>query len=48
MDGSNNHVKFSSAAYFSTPVWTAEVPQFLNKMLRLSDGYLKKTHKKIN
>ena len=47
MDGSNNHVKFSSAAYFSTPVWTAEVPQFLNKMLRLSDGYLKKTQKKI-
>ena len=47
MQGSNNNVKFTSAAYFSTPIWTAEVPQFLNKMLRLSDGYLKKTQKKI-
>jgi hypothetical protein len=47
MQGSNNNVKFTSEAYFSTPIWTAEVPQFLNKMLRLSDGYLKKTQKKI-
>ena len=47
MEGSNNHVKFNSAAYFSTPVWTAEAPMFLSKMLRLTDGYLKKTQKKI-
>ena len=47
MEGSNNNVKFNSAAYFSTPVWTAHAPVFLPKMLKLSDGYLKKTQKKI-
>ena len=47
MEGSNNNVKFNSAAYFSTPVWTAHAPVFLTKMLKLSDGYLKKTQKKI-
>ena len=47
MEGSNNQVKFSSAAYFSTPVWTAEAPMFLKKMLKLTDGYLKKTKKSV-
>ena len=47
MEGSNNNVKFNSAAYFSTPVWTAHAPVFLTKMLKLSDGYFKKTQKKI-
>ena len=47
MQGSNNHVKFDSAAYFSTPVWVAEAPVFLKKMLKLTDGYLKTTEKKV-
>jgi hypothetical protein len=47
MEGSNNNVKFNSAAYFSTPVWTADASIFLTKMLKLTDGYLKYTHKKI-
>jgi hypothetical protein len=47
MEGSNNNVKFDSAAYFSTPVWTADASIFLTKMLKLTDGYLKYTHKKI-
>ena len=47
MERNNNHVKFNSAVYFSTPVWTAEAPMFLKKMLRLTDGYLKKTKKKV-
>ena len=45
--GSHNHVKFSSAIYFSTPVWTAECPMFINPMLKLTDRYLKKSRKKI-
>ena len=47
MQGSNNKVKFTSAAYFSTPVWTADVSVFLPQMLKLSDGYLKKTKKTV-
>ena len=47
MEGSNNHVKFNGAAYFSTPVWTAQATVFLKKMLKLTDGYLKKTKKII-
>ena len=47
MQGSNNHVKFDSAAYFSTPIWTAHAPVFLKKMLKLSDGYLKETKKTV-
>jgi len=47
MQGSNNHVKFDSAAYFSTPVWTAYAPMFLKTMLKLTDGYLKKTKKTV-
>ena len=31
----NTNVKFNSAAYFSTPVWVAEAPVFLKKMLKL-------------
>ena len=41
------NVKFNSAAYFSTPVWVAEAPVFLKKMLKLTDGYLKTTEKKV-
>ena len=47
MQGSNNHVKFNSAAYFSTPVWTADASVFLKTMLKLTDGYLKKTKKTV-
>jgi hypothetical protein len=47
MQGSNNHIKFDSAAYFSTPVWTADASVFLKTMLKLTDGYLKKTKKTI-
>ena len=43
----NTNVKFNSAAYFSTPVWVAEAPVFLKKMLKLTDGYLKTTEKKV-
>ena len=46
MEGSQNHVKFNSAAYFSTPVWTAECPMFIKPMLKLTDRYLKKARKK--
>ena len=45
--GSHNHVKFSSAIYFSTPVWTAQCPMFINPMLKLTDRYLKKSRKNI-
>ena len=41
------NIKFNSAAYFSTPVWNATVLTYLKLMLKLSDGYLKQTHKKI-
>ena len=43
----STNVKFNSAAYFSTPVWVAEAPVFLKKMLKLTDGYLKTTEKKV-
>ena len=43
----NTNVKFNSAAYFSTPVWVVEAPVFLKKMLKLTDGYLKTTEKKV-
>ena len=46
MEGSHNHVKFSSAVYFGTPVWTANCPMFLKPMLKLTDKYLKKSRKK--
>ena len=41
----NNNIKFNQAQYFGTPVWTAEAPQFVKMMLKLTDGYLKKTQK---
>ena len=44
---SKENIKFNSAAYFSTPVWNATVLTYLKPMLKLSDGYLKQTHKKI-
>ena len=47
MQGSNNDIKFNSAVYFSTPVWTADCSMFLPKMLKLTDGYLKKTKKTV-
>ena len=47
IQGNNNNIKFHSAAYFSTPVWTAEVPNFLKLMLKLTNGYLKHTQKTI-
>ena len=47
MQGSHNHIKFNSAAYFSTPVWTADASVFLKPMLKLTDGYLKKTKKTV-
>ena len=47
MQGTNNdsNIKFNQAQYFGTPVWTAEAPQFVKMMLKLTDGYLKKTQK---
>ena len=49
MQGTNNdsNIKFNSAQYFGTPVWTAQAPQFLKMMLKLTDGYLKHTQKTI-
>jgi hypothetical protein len=47
IQGSHNHVKFNSAVYFSTPVWTAACPMFIKPMLKLTDRYLKKSKKKI-
>jgi len=47
IQGTNNNIKFHSAAYFSTPVWTAQVPNFLKQMLKLTNGYLKHTQKTI-
>jgi len=47
MEGSHSKIKFSSEAYFSTPVWTAECPVFLEPMLKLTDRYLKKSRKKV-
>ena len=47
MQGSHGHVKFTSAAYFSTPVWTAECPMFIKPMLKLTDRYLKQSRKKV-
>ena len=48
MQGTNNasnNIKFNNAQYFGTPVWTAEAPQFVKMMLKLTDGYLKKLKK---
>tara|TARA_R100001086_G_scaffold233217_1_gene154782 strand:- start:85 stop:786 length:702 start_codon:yes stop_codon:yes gene_type:complete len=47
IQGSHSHVKFSSASYFGTPVWSAECPMFIKPMLKLTDRYLKKSNKKI-
>ena len=47
MEGSHNHVKFGSATYFGTPVWTAHCPMFIKPMLKLTDRYLKKARKKV-
>jgi len=47
MKKNHNHVKFSSATYFATPVWTADCPMFIEPMLKLTDRYLKKAKKKI-
>ena len=49
MEGTNNttNIKFNSSQYFGTPVWHAEAPQFLKMMLKLTDGYLKKTQKTV-
>ena len=41
------HIKFDSAAYFSTPVWTAQCPMFIKPMLKLTDRYLKSSRKKV-
>ena len=40
------HIKFDSAAYFSTPVWSADCSIFLKPMLKLTDRYLKASRKK--
>ena len=42
MQGSHNHIKFNSAAYFSTPVWTADASVFLKTMLKLYQLYISK------
>ena len=50
MQGTNNHsnnIKFHSSQYFATPVWSADAPYFLKLMLKLTDGYLKKTKKTV-
>jgi|TARA_R110000751_G_scaffold149618_2_gene254594 hypothetical protein len=41
------HIKFDSAAYFGTPVWTAQCPVFIKPMLKLTDRYLKSSRKKV-
>ena len=47
MKENHSHIKFTSAAYFSTPVWTADCSIFIKPMLKLTDGYLKKARKKV-
>ena len=47
MEENHNHVKFSSATYFGTPIWTAHCPMFIKPMLKLTDLYLKKSRKKF-
>ena len=47
-NNNNNNIKFNQAQYFGTPVWSAEAPQFIKMMLKLTDGYLKKTQKTID
>ena len=47
MNKDPHHIKFDSAAYFSTPVWTADCSIFLKPMLKLTDRYLKSARKKI-
>jgi len=42
-----NQQQFSSFVYFGTPVWTAEVPQFLPSMLKMSDQYIKDAKKHL-
>ena len=37
----SDNIKFESAAYFSSPVWTALVPHFVKSMDDLSNNYLK-------
>jgi len=43
----DHHIKFNNSQYFGTPIWNAEAPIFLKQMLKLTDGYLKHTQKKI-
>ena len=47
MQGTNNNIQFNSSQYFGTPIWNADAPVFLKQMLKLTDGYLKHTQKKI-
>jgi hypothetical protein len=47
MEKEQSHIKFTSASYFGTPVWTADCSIFIKPMLKLTDRYLKAARKKI-
>jgi len=46
--GSNkpkNHVDFKSEFYFQTPIWVAQAPMFIKKLMPITDKYIKKADK---
>ena len=47
MEKEQSHIKFTSASYFGTPVWTADCSIFVKPLLKLTDRYLKAARKKI-
>ena len=40
-----NHIHFSSALHFSTPIWIAEVKNFLDNTIQVTDEYIKNADK---
>ena len=39
--------KFNANVYFGTPVWTTEVPEFINPINKLADKYIKNAKKNL-
>ena len=42
---SKNHVDFKSEFYFQTPIWVAQAPMFIKKLMPITDKYIKKADK---